>query len=115
LESPTQSDDWYLFADEGEGHSQSSLLTLRIIFQRGEGETESTSDLPAVVETLGAQIVDPRLIRRLDFVRKGRDSDLFGLTLARELVSELEGELAFLTGAQGQSEFVLKLRFENAG
>ncbi|MEM0966960.1 MAG: hypothetical protein AAGJ81_12480 [Verrucomicrobiota bacterium] len=112
LESPAQSDDWYLFAGEGETQSLATLLTVKIGFKRPDQETTG-SDLPAVVETLGSQIVDPSLSRRLDFVRKGRDSDLFGLTLARELVGKLDGELAFQSGAEGESEFLIKLRFDN--
>ncbi|MBC2604395.1 HAMP domain-containing histidine kinase [Puniceicoccus vermicola] len=114
LENPTQSDDWYLFAGEGESGSQATAVTIRIEFQRPE-EPSSGSDLPAVVETLGAQILDPRMTKRLDFVKKGRDSDLFGLTLARELVGKLDGDLAFQSDASGRSEFVLRLQFENAG
>ncbi|MGE9290797.1 MAG: hypothetical protein ACQKBT_07395 [Puniceicoccales bacterium] len=113
LENPTQSDDWYLFADEGESASQSTLLTVRIEFQRSDQQS-SGSDLPAIVQTLGAQIIDPRMTKRLDFVKKGRDSDLFGLTLARELVGKLEGELNFQSDETGRSEFVLRLSFENA-
>ncbi len=113
LEAPTHSDDWYLFAGEGDARSQATRLSIRIAFDRPGAESEG-SDLPAVIETLGAQIMDPKLARRLDFVRKGRDSDLFGLTLARELVGKLDGELAFQTGADGRSEFLLQLQFDNA-
>ncbi len=113
LENPAQSDDWHLFAGEGEARSEASLLTIRIGFQRPE-QPANGSDLPAVVETLGSQIMDPRMTKRLDFVKKGRDSDLFGLTLARELVGKLDGELIFQSDANGRSEFVLRLKFENA-
>ena len=113
LEAPTQSDDWYLFAGEEERASQATLLTVRITFDRNEAG-KGQSDLPAVVETLGAQVIDPRLNRRLDYVKKGRDSDLFGLTLARELVGQLDGELSFQTDPNGKSEFYLRLQFENA-
>ena len=113
LEAPTHSDDWYLFAGEEDARSQATRLSIRIAFDR-PGAEEEASDLPAVIETLGAQIMDPKLARRLDFVRKGRDSDLFGLTLARELVGKLDGELAFQTGSDGRSEFLLRLQFENA-
>lgn len=114
LETPSQSDDWYLFAGEGEAASQATMVTLRIVFERPK-ENPKESDLPAVVEALGSQIIDPRTTKRLDFVKKGRDSDLFGLTLARELVGKLDGDLAFQSDASGRSEFALKLRFENAG
>ncbi|MFP4352877.1 MAG: hypothetical protein ACLFTU_08610 [Puniceicoccaceae bacterium] len=113
LESPTHSDDWYLFAGEDDARSQATRITIRIAFDRPGAEAEG-SDLPAVIETLGAQIMDPKLARRLDFVRKGRDSDLFGLTLARELVGKLEGELAFRSDPEGRSEFLLLLQFDNA-
>ncbi len=114
FESPSQSDDWTLFADEETGRSQATQVTVRIAFRRPVSENAADSDLPAVIETLGSAIIDPKLSRRLDFVRKGRDSDLFGLTLARELVSKLEGELAFQGRGEGESEFVLSLRFDNA-
>lgn len=113
LENPSHSDDWYLFAGESEVRSESTLLTIHIEFDREE-ETRVNSDLPAVVETLGSQIMDPRTTRRLEFVKKGRDSDLFGLTLARELVGKLDGDLVFQSDASGRSEFVLRLTFENA-
>jgi len=113
LENPTQSDDWYLFAGESDARSESTLLTIRIDFQRPETPSNG-SDLPAVVETLGSQIMDPRTTKKLDFVKKGRDSDLFGLTLARELVGKLDGDLLFQTDATGRSEFVLRLTMENA-
>ncbi len=114
LESPQQSDDWYLFAGEETSRSQASRLTIRIGFHRFSEEEGGESDLPAVIETLGSAIIDPKLSRRLDYVRKGRDSDLFGLTLARELVTKLEGELAFQSSPEGLSEFVLRLQFDNA-
>jgi len=113
LENPAHSDDWYLFAGESDTRSESTLLTIRIEFGRANDETAG-SDLPAVVETLGSQILDPRTTKRLEFVKKGRDSDLFGLTLARELVGKLDGDLLFQTDAGGRSEFVLRLTFENA-
>lgn len=115
LESPHQSDDWYLFAGEDGGRSQASRLTIRIGFNRFTSKDKMESDLPAVIETLGSTMIDPKLSRRLDYVRKGRDSDLFGLTLARELVSKMEGELAFRSSPEGMSEFVLSLQFDNAG
>ena len=115
LESPVHSDDWYLFADEGEARSHATRLAVRIAFRRPDAEDRETSDLPAVIETLGSQWIDPKLSRRLDFVRKGRDSDLFGLTLARDLVAKLGGELVFHSGPDGKSEFLLRLEFENAG
>jgi len=114
LESPTHSDDWYLFAGEDDARSQATRISIRIAFDRPGAAEEEGSDLPAVIETLGAQIMDPKLARRLDFVRKGRDSDLFGLTLARELVGKLDGELAFRTDPGGRSEFLLRLQFDNA-
>lgn len=112
LHSPVHSDDWHLFVGEESGTAIGRENHIEIGIEFSTPGPGGSSDLPTVVETLGSQILDPRTARRLDFVKKGRDSDLFGLTLARELVSQLKGELYFEPVGAQRVRFRLAFDFE---